>query len=364
MNLKQFPALAKSTFNEWSEDNCLRLGASLAYYTLSSLVPLLLIVVAIATFILNFTGTGQDYKAQLVDQIAKRVNNPALADQITGAITARSADAASKGTIGTILGVVFLLLAASGVFGELDSAFNIIWNVPSEAQGKGIGGFVRTKFLSFTLVLGVAFLLLVSQVLTVVLTALAGRLPLGFIWTIVNFAVQIGVTTAVFALLFKFLPDTNVEWGDVWVGGLISAILWIVGQQVLSLYFKYGTSFSTYGALGGVLAFLVYVYYSSQILFLGGEFTQVYARTHGSRKPVPEMKPAPEGGISKQAALMVTTAATAGEQRHQEEVAALKTRQYAAAATGGLVGLVGGALIGGVGLVVGLTRGVSKLRGR
>lgn len=145
---------------------------------------------------------------------------------------------------------------------------------------------------------------------------------------------------------------------------MISAILWIVGQQVLSLYFKYGTSFSSYGALGGVLAFLVYVYYSSQILFLGGEFTQVYAKTQGSRKPVPETQPAPEAGISKQAALMVTAAATAREQRHQEEVAALKTRQYAAAATGGLVGLVGGALIGGVGLVVGLTRGVSKLRGR
>jgi membrane protein len=363
MNLKQFPALLKDTFKEWSEDNCLRLGASLAYYTLSSLVPLLLIVVAVATFVLNFTGSGQDYKTQIVNQISKQVNNPGLAQQITSALTGKSEEAASKGIMGTVLGVIFLLLAASGVFGELDAAFNIIWNVPSSTQGKGIWGFVRTKFLSFTLVLGVAFLLLVSQLLTVVLTALAGTLPLGPLLTLLNFAGQVAVTTAVFALLFKFLPDTHVEWGDVWVGGLISAILWIVGQQLLAIYFKVGTSFSSYGALGGVLAFLVYVYYSSQILFIGGEFTQVYARTHGSRKPVPQPQTA-ESGISKAAAVMVTTATTAGRQRHQEEVAALKTRQYAAAATGGIVGLVGGALIGGVGLVVGLTRGVGKLRGR
>jgi membrane protein len=162
MKLNQLPALLKATFQEWSEDNCLRLGASLAYYTLSSLVPLLLIVVAIATFVLNFTGAGQDYKSQLVNEITQRVNNPSLAQQITSALTAKSEDAASKGTLSSILGVVFLLLAASGVFGELDAAFNIIWNVPSSAQGKGIWGFIRTKFLSFTLVLGVAFLLLVS----------------------------------------------------------------------------------------------------------------------------------------------------------------------------------------------------------
>ncbi len=354
--------LIKDTFSEWSEDNCLRLGASLAYYTLSSLIPLILVVVSIATFLLNFTGSGQDLQNRLTGQIAGAVNNQQLADQITEALTSRE-DAATKGTIGSILGFVFLLLAASGVFGELDSAFNIIWDVPSSAQATGIWGFIRTKFLSFTLVLGVAFLLLVAQVLTVTLTALAGTLPLGPLWTIINLAVQVGLITAVFALLYKFLPDTDVEWRDVWVGGLLAAVLWILGQQLLSLYFRFGTDFSTYGALGGVLAFLVYVYYSSQILFLGGEFTQVYARTHGSRQPVPETQQATPA-ITKEAALMVTTAAVAGGQRHQEEVAALKTRQYAAAATGGMIGLVGGAVIGGVGMIVGLTKGLSKLRGR
>lgn len=364
MNIRALPQMLKDTFADWAEDDCLRLGASLAYYTLGSLIPLLLIVAAIVSFFLNFTHSGQNVQADLVERISQAVQNPELAQQITSGLTARQ-DAASKGVIGTITGLVFLVLAASGVFGELDSAFNIIWDIPKDAQPKGIWGFIQTKFLSFTLMLGVAFLLLVSQLLTIVLTSLASWLPLGLLWTIINFAVQIVVVTVVFALLFKFLPDTVVEWQDVWVGGLISAILWIVGQQVLSLYFRYGTSFSTYGALGGVLAFLVYIYYSSQILFIGGEFTQVYARTHGSRSvALSPSTDAQQPVISPQAALMVTAATTAGQQSHEAEVAALKTKQYAAAATGGIIGLVGGAMLGGAGLIIGITRGVTKLRRR
>lgn len=363
MKLSSLPALLKETYTEWSGDKCLRLGASLAYYTLSSLIPLLLIVAAIASFILNFTGGGQDVQAELVDRIAAAVNNPALAEQITSGLTAKSENAAATGILSSLLGFFFLLLSASGVFGELDAAFNIIWDVPSTAEGKGIWGFIRTKFLSFTLVLGVAFLLLVAQLISVLLTALSGMLPLGFLWALVGIAINIGVVTLVFALLYKYLPDTKVEWRDVWIGGLFAAILWIVGQQLLALYFKYGSSFSTYGALGGVLAFLVYIYYSSQILFFGGEFTQVYARTFGSKQPTPAAA-ATTGPITREAALMITTAATAGERRHQQELAALKTRQYAAATTGGLLGLAGGAIIGGIGLVIGLTRGVAKLRGR
>jgi membrane protein len=363
MKLSSIPSLLKDTFAEWSDDNCLRLGASLAYYTLSSLIPLLLIVAAIASAVLNFTGSGRDVQAELVERIAGAVNNEALAEQITSGLTARSEDAAAASFLSSLLGFFFLLLSASGVFGELDAAFNIIWDVPNSAQGKGIWGFIRTKFLSFTLVLGVAFLLLVAQLISVLLTALSGMLPLGPLWALLGILINIGVVTLVFALLYKFLPDTNVEWRDVWVGGFLAAILWIVGQQLLALYFKYGSSFSTYGALGGVLAFLVYIYYSSQILFFGGEFTQVYARTHGSKVPQPAATD-PQSPITREAAMMISTAATAGEQRHQQELAALKTRQYAAAATGGIIGLVGGALIGGAGLIVGLTRGVAKLRGR
>lgn len=174
------------------------------------------------TFFLSFTGSGQDMQAELVNRIARAVNNQTLAEQIKNVLIAKSnADAAAKGTIGAVLGFVLLLLAASGVFGELDAAFSIIWGVPDSAAGKGLWGFIRTKFLSFTLVLGVAFLLLVAQVLTLVLVALTGRLPLGILWTLLNLAVQLGLITLVFALLYKILPDTDVAWGDVWVGGLL-----------------------------------------------------------------------------------------------------------------------------------------------
>ncbi len=363
MNLSNLPSLLKETYTEWSDDKCLRLGASLAYYTLSSLIPLLLIVAAVASFVLNYTGGGQDVQADLVNRIAGAVDNPELAEQITSGLTARSENTAANGILGSLLGFFFLLLAASGVFGELDAAFNIIWDVPSAAEGQGIWGFIRTKFLSFTLVLGVAFLLLVAQLISVLLTTLSGMLPLGPVWAVVGVLVNVGVVTLVFALLYRFLPDTHVEWGDVWVGGLIAAILWIVGQQLLALYFKLGSDFSSYGVIGGVLAFLVYVYYSSQILFIGGEFTQVYARRHGSRMSMAVTADAPPV-ITREAAYMVTAAATIGQERHREEIAALKTRQYAAAATGGIVGLIGGTLIGGVGLVVGLARGAARLRRR
>ena len=132
MNISRFPSLMKEAYTEWSDDNCLRLGASLAYYTLSSLVPLLLVVVSIATFILNFTGMGAELREQIVEWIAANINNEQFAQELTNALTARE-NAAAKGTIGTILGVSFLLLAALSVFGELDAVFFIIWDLPSSA---------------------------------------------------------------------------------------------------------------------------------------------------------------------------------------------------------------------------------------
>ncbi|MCA1599172.1 MAG: YihY/virulence factor BrkB family protein [Chloroflexi bacterium] len=352
MRTTSVAALLRETYTNWSTDNCLRLGASLAFYTLSSLIPLLLIVLAILTFVLHFTGGGQDLEQRLLHQITAVVHNPDLATQITTGLTSRTADAATKGTLGTVVGVVALLVTASGVFAELDEAFNIIWKAPNAARRSGLWGFIRAKFLSFTLVLGVAFLLLVSQVLTAVLTGLHDVLPAGLLWAILNSALQVGFITLIFTLLFKFLPDTHVAWSDVWLGALLTALLWLAGQQLLTLYFKYFTGFSSYGALGGVLAFLFYVYYSSQILFLGGEYTYVYAQTHAVRTAV-----AAAGGTAEMspAAGRASTA--------QQQAARRATGHYAAIATAGLVGLAGGVAIGGVGLVVGMARGARKLRG-
>ncbi|MBA3946729.1 MAG: YihY/virulence factor BrkB family protein [Herpetosiphonaceae bacterium] len=374
--MNKYINIIKKAAGDWSTDNCLRLGASVAYYTMTSLFPLLLVVVAVGSFILSSTTSGKNTRDRLITSVTQSISSKSsssksgdtqsaasfqqtLADGLKNA----SDDTAKKGLLSSIIGFVVLLFTASGVFAELDAAFNIIWKVPSEAQGKGISGFVKAKSLSFGLVLGVAFLLLVSTILTSVLTTLAKSLPLGPLWAVVSQLVSLGVTTLIFALLFKFLPDTEVAWGDVWAGAIFTAILWTVGQVILSFYFStVGGSNPAYGIIGGVLAFLLYIYYSSQILFFGGEFTYAYANLHGSLKPVPDRKQ--EAPISKPAAVMVSTAYTAGHLSRDQEVAALKTQRVAAAATGGIIGLIGGALIGGVGLVIGIGRGIKKVRGR
>lgn len=358
--MKKYLDVLKQAGADWSKDNCLRLGASLAYYTMTSLFPLLFIVTAVAGIFLSQSSAQQS----VIDSVSNAVNNKALADALAEGIKGAAGKAAKGGLIGSLIGIVTLLFTASGVFGELDSAFNIIWNVPSEAEGTGVLGFIKTKFLSFTLVLGVAFLLLVSTVLTTVLTALTDRLPLGPVWAVINYAVQIGVIALVFALLFKYLPDTKVEWRDVWAGAIFTAILWIVGQFLLSLYFKFVDGSSAYGLIGSVLVFLLYIYYSSQILFFGGEVTQAYANLHGSLAPVPTQAKDQAPVISKPAVVMLSTAYTAGNISKDQEITALKTQRVAAVATGGIIGLVGGALIGGIGLVIGLGRGVRKMRGR
>lgn len=366
--MKKWLDLFKNTFSEFSDDNCARLGASLSYYTLSSLIPLLLVIASVVSIFLTSTDTGQQYQQQVIDYVAGAINNEQFAEQLTESLTGAQESQSSGGAIGAIIGFLTLLLAASGVFGELDSAFNIIWDVPKDKQPTGILAFIKSKFFSFTLVLGVAFLLLVSTLLTSTLNIILNALSLGPAWlfSVINFFVTLGIISLVFSVLFKYLPDVNVEWRDVLIGGVITAVLWTLGQYLMSFYFSFSSSFSSYGIIGSVLAFLVYVYYSSQILFLGGEFTQVYARSHGSMAAEnnPEV-----AGISKEATLLVQAAASGARRRQQQvvsikeqELASAKTKQYAAATTGGIIGLFAGAAIGGAGLIVGLVRGVGKLR--
>jgi membrane protein len=369
--MKKYLDLFKKTFSEFSEDNCARLGASLSYYTLSSLIPLLLVIASVISLFLT-SEAGREYQAQIIAYVANAIQNEQFATQLTESLTGAQEGRSSGGIVGALIGFGTLLLAASGVFGELDAAFNIIWDVPKDQQASGIGGFLRTKLTAFALVLSVAFLLLVSTLLTQItggLTeAFAERLPIPA-WLVVlpTYVVNLLIVSFVFALLFKYLPDTQIEWRDVLLGGLITAVLWTVGQALLGVYFRFSSSFSSYGIIGSVLAFLVYVFYSSQILFLGGEFTQVYARTHGSRseEAMRERGLTPEGVLLAQTAAVSSNRLTRRElEAREQELAAARTRQYAAAATGGIVGLLGGALIAGVGLVGGVARGVARLRGR
>ncbi|PLS83103.1 MAG: YihY/virulence factor BrkB family protein [Chloroflexi bacterium] len=366
--MKKWLDLFKNTFSEFSDDNCARLGASLSYYTLSSLIPLLLVIASVLSIFLTSTETGQQYQQQVIDYVAGAIRSEQFAEQLTESLTGAQESQSSGGVIGTVVGFLTLLLAASGVFGELDAAFNIIWDVPKDRQPSGVWAFIKSKFFSFTLVLGVVFLLLVSTLLTSTLNIILNALSLGPAWlfSVINFFVTLGIISFVFSVLFKYLPDVDVQWRDVLTGGVITAVLWTIGQYLMSFYFSFSSSFSSYGIIGSVLAFLVYVYYSSQILFLGGEFTQVYARSHGSMAA--ENNPGATG-ITPEAALMVQAAASGSRRRQQQvvsskdqELAAAKTKQYAAATTGGIIGLLAGAAIGGAGLIVGLARGVGKLR--
>ncbi|GAC1537909.1 MAG: hypothetical protein NVS4B8_26760 [Herpetosiphon sp.] len=359
--IKQYTAVLKQAANDWYEDNCLRLGASLAYYTLSSLFPLLFLATAVTSFFLSRTHLGTNVQETLINQLSSAIQDRNLKQLLIEGLQGASDRAANKGVLGTVVGISFLLFIASGVFSELDDAFNLIWNVPNEARGQGIIGFIRYKIFSFTLVLGVAFLLLVSTLLNTILLSVTSRLPLGPIWAIVSSLIHFGVTAGVFALLFKYLPDTSVAWSDVWGGAIFTAVLWAVGQLLLGLYFTLlGSGMTAYGLIGSVLAFLFYVYYSAQLLFFGGEVTQAYAHLCGSRKPVAD--PKARNTLSPEAQLMITTTYTTLTNKHKTSLEAVRTRHIAVTTTVGILSLISGALLGGVGLVVGLGRAIRRIR--
>jgi membrane protein len=198
-----------------------------------------------------------------------------------------SAQEPKRGIIGTLVGLATLLIGASGVFGQLQMSLNTIWEVKPKTS-RGLLGQVKDRFFSFTMVLGVAFLLLVSLVLSSMLSSfgsvLSDNLPGGAtLWQLINFALSFAVVTVLFALIFKVIPDAKVEWRDVWLGAAVTALLFTIGKQLLGLYLGKAAVGSSYGAAGSMIALVVWVYYASQILFVGAEFTQVHARHRGAR---------------------------------------------------------------------------------
>jgi membrane protein len=278
MSPKAIFGLVRDTFKDWSEDKAARLGAALAYYTIFSIGPLLLIAVAIASFVFA------DAQAQIVSKIQGVVGG-ASAEVI--AQTMNNANKSGANIFATVIGIVTLLLGASGVFGQLKDALNTIWEVQPK-PGQGLLATLRERFLSFTMVLGTGFLLLVSLVVSAAVTALsdflASILPGGdIIGFIISIVTSLLVVTLMFMLLFKFLPDVKIAWGDVWIGGLVTAILFLVGQFALGLYIGSGAVGTSFGAVSSLVIILVWIYYSTQILFLGAEFTQVYTNKYGSR---------------------------------------------------------------------------------
>ena len=268
------------SFKEWQADNASRLAAALAYYTVFSLSPLLIMAIAIAGALF-----GEDAaKGEIVGQIEGLVG----AEGATVIETAiRNANQPDISSVASLISVGVLLFGASGVFAQLQEALNTVWNVKAKPD-QGVMNFVRKRVLSFSAVLGIGFLLLVSLILSAVLSALSkymGHLIPGadFLWQIVNQVVSFGIITSLFALMYKFLPDVKIKWDDVWIGASITAFLFSIGKFALGLYLGRGSFGSTYGAAGSLIVILAWVYYSAQILFFGAEFTQVYSRKYGSR---------------------------------------------------------------------------------
>jgi membrane protein len=287
-------SVIKDTFEAWQDDKASRLAAALAYYTLLSLAPLLVILVAITGLFFGEDAARGKVTGELVAVV------DASAAQGIQSIVAHARSPGS-GIVGTVVGVVTLFMGASGVFGELQSTLDAIWKVEPK-PGRGILGEIKTRFLSFTMVLGVAFLLLVSLVLTTVLSVLGSRfthaLPGGeALWQGVNFVFSFAMISGIFALIFKVIPDAEVRWKDVWLGAVVTGALFTLGKFLLGIYLGKAALASSYGAAGSLVALVVWVYYASQILFLGAEFTQINARRRGRNiKPSKNAVPVkPEG---------------------------------------------------------------------
>ncbi len=273
-------SLLKQTFSEWLEDKVPQLGAALAYYTVFSLAPLVLLLLAIVGFLFRNDPAGAWQK--VTEQMSYFLDKSAI-DVVQG--IAQKASQPNKGVVATSIGILLALFGASGVFGQLQDALNTIWGVKAK-PGVGIMGFIRSRFLSFAMVAGVCFLLLVSLVLESLLKSLShyvqAMLPGGIVIALVVYSIfDLGVVVLLFASIFKFLPDVKIQWRDVWIGALMTAIFFAVGKWALGLYLGSGAAASAYGAASSLITLLLWIYYSSQILLFGAEFTQVYAARAG-----------------------------------------------------------------------------------
>ena len=273
-------ALVKQTFAEWWEHRVSRLAASLAYYTAFSIAPLLIIAVRVAGLVFDEASAREEVSAQL-----RGLMGPEAADAVE-ALLEKAAAPGSGGTLATVLGVAFFIYAATNLFAELQDAMNTIWDVKPKPDA-GWWPTVRGRLLSFAMVLGTGFLLMVSLVLSAALAAasryLGGGGDTGAVWRAVNLAASLGVFTVMFAMIFKLLPDVLIRWRDVLMGAAATAVLFTLGKFLISLYLARPTVSSVYGAAGSLAILLIWVYYSAHVLFLGAEFTQVYARRHGRR---------------------------------------------------------------------------------
>jgi len=272
--------LLRTTATQWINDKCPQLGAALAYFTVFSLAPLVLILLAF--FGLFF---GSDHARDKIIEQLRYLIDPSGIKVVEDIAT--NASKPQSGILASALGIVVGLFGASGVFGQLQDALNTIWGVKAK-PGAGLFAFLRARFLSFAMVAGVCFLLLVSLTVESVLrglsTYLQNLLPGGHILAFILFlTLDAGVVLVLFAMIFRFLPDVKIAWRDVWIGASLTSVLFVAGKFLLGLYLGSGAAGSAYGAASSLITLLLWIYYSAQILLFGAEFTQVYTHAYGSR---------------------------------------------------------------------------------
>jgi len=278
-------SMARSAVESWIDDRAASMGAALAYYTFFSMAPLLLIVISVAGLLL-----GRDAaQGHLIDELSGLVG-PKAAESIQTLMA--SASEPSDNWWGTLIGLVVMVVGATTVFAELQDSLDRIWQVPQRKTSGGLWGMFRARVLSFGLILGLAFLLMVSLVFGALITAM-GRWwsdTLGD-WVRLAQALNLGlgfvITSTIFALIYKLMPRAAVEWKDVWVGAVVTAVLFSLGKALIGLYLGASGIASAYGAAGSLVLVLLWVYYSAQVFLLGAEFTWVYANGRGSRSAAP-----------------------------------------------------------------------------
>jgi membrane protein len=281
-------SLLKDTFREWREDGATRLAAALAYYTTFSLAPLLVLVIAIAGLVGGHEAAETQTMAQVQDLLGEEGR-----EFVAGMI--ESASQPATGLTATLIGTATLLFGALGAFGELQNSLNTIWEVkpkPATDFWDGIKRFVLKRLVSFAMVLVIGFLLLASLVMSAALSALGeyigNRWPMADLWLgLINFTISFLVITVLFAMIFKFLPEIQIAWKDVWLGAAVTSVLFSLGKFLIGLYLGRSQVGNIFGAAGSLAILLIWIYYSAQILFFGAEFTQVYTNRYGS-KMVPD----------------------------------------------------------------------------
>lgn len=275
-------ALIRDTINAWLDDYAPSMGAALAFYTLFSIAPLLLIVISVAGLLFGEPAARGEILAQLTQLVG--TDSAVAVDALL-----KGLDRPEAGIWGTLVGVVVVVAGATTVFAELQDAMDRIWRAPPHPEGGGVLRFIRVRLLSTSMVLGIGFLLMVSLVLSAAMAA-AGKWwapwlgELAFVADAINFGLSYLFITTVFAMIYKWMPRVPVAWRDVWLGAAITALLFTVGKELIGQYIGRSGVASVFGAAASIVVLLLWVYYSAQVFLLGAEFTSVYAHRHGSLK--------------------------------------------------------------------------------